>query len=542
MALIHFNRPVSPTPDSVMGEVIDNIRENWDIDDAWQALPYGLSYNHAKHAMPWGQPFLILLSELADLTPGRLKEVQEILRERIDRGRKRQGRYSWAMPDDVKAMIELYRRTQEVEESEWDIADDEQEVQEHYTPNNTLRPAWTSNTTRSNIVVSSAGQTPSAVTSIPMVDLTQHPVKGVYALAALGFELVRFPLIIAKFLVFGRQHPSWTLRQAITVHAVFSGLWHVATVQVKTPLPLSPDREKERFVVLKPAQDEAYQGPLRSNKDVVPVEIGATWYPAPLSSGSSKSQVKVILHIHGGAFVTGDGRTAASGAMAKKFLKFTPATHVFCPQYRLSTLPVSETSNPFPAALQDSLTSYLYLLNDLEISPKNIIISGDSAGGNLCIALLRYISEYGSDTGLPAPSSALLWSPWINPADTSASYVHDNRNYATDYLSPPFTSWGTRAYAGEAGEQVLSQPYISLKNQTFKTEAPMWVNAGSGEILYFDIVEWAEKMKEAGNDVQLDIEEHVPHDVIISGDILGFEQEAVNMAKRAAAWLKEQKM
>jgi hypothetical protein len=138
-----------------------------------------------------------------------------------------------------------------------------------------------------------------------MVDLTQHPVKGIYGLGALGFELLRFPIFVIKYLAFGRQHPSWTFRQAITVHAVFSGLWHLATLQVSTPLPLTPDREKERFVVIKPARDDAYKGPLRSNKDVVPVEIGATWYPAPLSAGSDKKTVKVILHVHGGAFVTG---------------------------------------------------------------------------------------------------------------------------------------------------------------------------------------------------------------------------------------------
>lgn len=67
------------------------------------------------------------------------------------------------------------------------------------------------------------------------------------------------------------------------------------------------------------------------------------------------------------------------------------------------------------------------------------------------------------------------------------------------------------------------------------------MNGGGGEILYFDVVEWAEKMKQAGNDVQLDIEEHVPHDLLLLGHILGFEQEAVNMAKRAGEWLEERK-
>ena len=58
-------------------------------------------------------------------------------------------------------------------------------------------------------------------------------------------------------------------------------------------------------MVIKPAKDDAYKGPLRSNKDVVPVEIGATWYPAPLTTGSDTSNIKVILLTHGGAFVVG---------------------------------------------------------------------------------------------------------------------------------------------------------------------------------------------------------------------------------------------
>jgi acetyl esterase/lipase len=312
-------------------------------------------------------------------------------------------------------------------------------------------------------------------------------------------------------------------------------------VQVKTPLPLDPGAEKERFIRIKPAKDDKYKGPLRSNSDVEPIEIGATWFPAPLNAGNdrSNSNIKVILHIHGGAFVVGDGRTKASGYMAKKLLKHTGATHILCPQYRLSSLPASKTSNPFPAALQDSLTSYLYLLNELNVSPKDIVISGDSAGGNLCIALLRYLADYGSDLDIPTPSAALLWSPWINPADTSGSYVYDNDNYKTDYICPPFTAWGTAAYAGEAGEKVLSHPYISQKNRTFKSEVPIWVNACGAEVLYYDIKEWAGKMEEAGNDITLDVEKHVPHDALLVGNLAGFDKEATNMAKKAGEWMKD---
>ncbi len=243
------------------------------------------------------------------------------------------------------------------------------------------------------------------------------------------------------------------------------------------------------------------------------------------------------MHIHGGAYVSGDGRTQASGYFAGLIQKHTGASHILIPQYRISSLPASKTSNPFPAALQDSLTSYLYLLNDLHIAPSNIIFSGDSAGGNAAISLLRYIVEFGSEIGLPNPSAALLWSPWIDPSDTSCSYVHNNPNYATDYISPSFTLWGSGAYAGLGGKETLSSPYVTHKYQMFKTPVPIFVNTGGGEVLYFDDCEWAEKMKDAGNDVTLDVEKNVPHDILLVGNIIGFDKEANASAKRAGEWL-----
>jgi acetyl esterase/lipase len=72
----------------------------------------------------------------------------------------------------------------------------------------------------------------------------------------------------------------------------------------------------------------------------------------------------------------------------------------------------------------------------------------------------------------------------------------------------------------------------------FKTDVPIWVNTGGAEILYFDNKEWAEKMREAGNDVTLMVEKIVPHDVLLVGDILGFGKEATNSAKHAGEWLR----
>ncbi|KAH7381394.1 Alpha/Beta hydrolase protein [Phaeosphaeria sp. MPI-PUGE-AT-0046c] len=375
-----------------------------------------------------------------------------------------------------------------------------------------------------------------------MALVTYQPFKSIYVLSAVGFELLRLPLFIAKFATsYGRQRAGWSFRQALITRLFFFIVRHLATVQQKTPLPLEAGKEKERWTTMKPAKDNMYQGPLRSNADVQPTEIGATWYPAPLTSASDKNNITVILHIHGGAFVVGSGRTKDNGPFARRLLKHTPATHVLCPQYRLSTLPASKASNPFPAALQDTLTSYLYLVNDLEISPKDIVLSGDSAGANLIMALLRYMTDYDSDLNLATPSAALLWSPWVDPSDVACSYVHDNPHYHSDYLSPAFTNWGSAAYAGTPGLASLKQPYVNQKMKMFKTEVPLWVNTGGAEILYFDDKEWAEKMKAEGNDVTLMVEETVPHDVLLVGDALGFAREATSCAKGAGEWMKEKR-
>jgi acetyl esterase/lipase len=369
--------------------------------------------------------------------------------------------------------------------------------------------------------------------------LTNSPLfNGVYILVALSYELARLPLFLVKFLTrHGRQHPEWSYRQSVMTHIMFSFVYHLAKIQARTPTPLTPGSEKERFVRIQPAGSDAYTGPLRVNSDIQPVEIGASWYPAPLSAASDKSSVRVILHIHGGAFVMGDGRTAATGYAAKQLLRHTPSTHVLAPQYRVSTLPVDRASNPFPAALQDALTAYLYLVQDLEVAPKNIVLSGDSAGGNLAIALLRYITEHGAALSIPNPGAALLWSPWIDPSDDSNS-LESNPNYATDYLSHPFTVWGVNAYRGQGGTKNLESPYAVHKMATFSTSVPLFVNTGSGEVLYFDDVEWAEKMLKAGNDVTLDVEKNVPHDILLVGNILGFDKEAQACAKRAGDWLR----
>jgi len=93
-----------------------------------------------------------------------------------------------------------------------------------------------------------------------------------------------------------------------------------------------------------------------------------------------------------------DGADAAA-----MVLKETGASHVFMPQYRLSC----NADCQFPAALQDAVTAYYYLTKVMQISSSRIILSGDSAGGNLVLSLLRYMADGGGELG--TPRAAWLW-------------------------------------------------------------------------------------------------------------------------------------
>jgi acetyl esterase/lipase len=61
--------------------------------------------------------------------------------------------------------------------------------------------------------------------------------------------------------------------------------------------------------------------------------------------------------------------------------------------------------------LQDAITAYVYVLESLYKRPEQFVMSGNSAGGNLALAVLRYLHISASPTSLPLPRAVLLWSP-----------------------------------------------------------------------------------------------------------------------------------
>ncbi|MCJ1305482.1 hypothetical protein MMC08_008296 [Hypocenomyce scalaris] len=359
---------------------------------------------------------------------------------------------------------------------------------------------------------------------------TRQPGKSLYILIAVAISVARLPLWLIYYIPSTlRQHPKWTFRQAFMVQILKTLIYHFSIIEMHTPLSLKPGVEQERFVVVHPTKPERYVDVLENGR-VKPEKIGGTWYPSPYKIGN---QQDVVLHFHGGAYVIGTGRADDAGFPAKMFNKYANAK-VFMAQYRLSSNPGGQ----FPAALQDAVSAYQYLL-DAGIPASKIVVSGDSAGGNLALGLLRYLSDHGNL--FPSPTVAWLWSPWVNIAGSAdPRSVDTNRHYSTDFLSGVFPAWGARTYVPDSLS--ATHPYISPLDHPFESKTPIWIQTGGVEILYDDNVKLADQLRGIdGNKVELVVEPYAPHDIISVGDKLGFEAEANRVAKKAGEFLENER-
>lgn len=296
---------------------------------------------------------------------------------------------------------------------------------------------------------------------------------------------------------------------------------------------MEPGKEKDRWEKLEPFPKDVYHGPLAS-QTVEPEVVGGTWYPQKPASPATVGPV--LYHIHGGAFVVADGRTASSGPMFDRLHKHGKVGVAFSLQYRLSNRPASA---PFPAAVQDALTGYLHLVRTLGIPASSITVSGDSAGGNIAIALLRYLAEYGADLGIPQPRSAVFIAPWVAPVKSlwPASATPRNPNANSDYLPAEFLTWGAKTYMRDVSPD---EPYVVALGHPFRTSVPVLVTFGGGEVLAVDGVEWVKEMSAVeGNEIESYIEPDAPHDTILLARVLGWEESTAKVAEKIGEFIRK---
>lgn len=197
----------------------------------------------------------------------------------------------------------------------------------------------------------------------------------------------------------------------------------------------------------------------------------------------------VLLYLHGGGYVACSPRThrPLTSAYAREGFR------VYVPDYRLAP------EHPYPAAVDDAEAVYDALLRE---HGGPIVVSGESAGGGLTLALLLRLRE----AGKTLPAAVAVFSPWTDLAITGKSVQENEKRDAM--------LWGPGARDGAAmylnGADPMT-PQASPLYADWEGMPPMLVHVGEREILRDDAVRLAQRARDAGVPVRLRVWPVVTH-------------------------------
>jgi monoterpene epsilon-lactone hydrolase len=220
--------------------------------------------------------------------------------------------------------------------------------------------------------------------------------------------------------------------------------------------------------------------------DTLPTGLSAEWIRP-----DQAEKDKVIFYIHGGGFVSGSCNDHRS--MVAKIVKGSGIAALLF-EYRLAP------EHPFPAALEDTLAAYRWLLAQ-EVAPEQIVIVGESAGAGLGLATLLALR----DQDMPIPAAAVAMSPMTDLKLTGESH----RTKANMCISPPGMSIVCSKYY--AGENDPTLPWMSPLYGDLHRLPPLLIYVGEYEILLDDSTRFAAKAQAAGVEVTLRVGERMIH-------------------------------
>jgi acetyl esterase/lipase len=198
----------------------------------------------------------------------------------------------------------------------------------------------------------------------------------------------------------------------------------------------------------------------------------------------------VIVHFHGGGYRLG---SAAGSAAFGTRLAAATGWSVVLPDYRLAP------EHPFPAALHDAAAVYDAVVAS---EPGAVVVSGDSAGGGLAVAVV----VAGLEAGVPAPDGLVLFSPWVDLGVTGSSFT---TRATTDQL---FSRDAARAAAAGYLQGVDPRhPLASPLRADLGGVPPTLLFAALDEVLLDDAVALATALAHAGVAVQAHFVAGVQH-------------------------------
>jgi monoterpene epsilon-lactone hydrolase len=226
---------------------------------------------------------------------------------------------------------------------------------------------------------------------------------------------------------------------------------------------------------------------------------------------------RVILYTIGGGYVSGSCKDHR--AMVAK-IALGSGVRVLLFEHRLAP------EHPYPAALEDALAAYRWLLAQGYL-PEQIMIVGESAGGGLCLATLLALRDQGD----PLPAAAVALSPWTDLTLSGESH----RTKARVCMSPPGMAEVCCKYY--AGNYDRTLPWISPLYGDLHGLPPILIYAGEYETLLDDSTRFAEKAKAAGVDITLRVGEKMIHCYPLLAPLF---PEATQALEEICAFIKSQ--
>lgn len=217
----------------------------------------------------------------------------------------------------------------------------------------------------------------------------------------------------------------------------------------------------------------------------------------------------VLLHSHGGWFNWGSAKAYRN--LVGHFAIHARAA-AFVPDYRLAP------EHPFPAAAEDVRASYFGLA---ELGYKKIVVTGDSAGGNLALGLLISLKASQSNS-LVAPIAGVALSPVADLSLSGASWT--TRAAADPYFTQSQVTELVRSYLNGADP---ANPSASPLHANMAGLAPILVQVGNDEVLLDDSVRFVDRALAAGVDAQLDVWEGMVHGFQGSVGLLNASTQAI---------------
>ena len=293
--------------------------------------------------------------------------------------------------------------------------------------------------------------------------------------------------------------------------ATIDDLWTVITKEEMVTLAGMLRHMTEQTATMSMERNPLPQG---VNIESVDVDgVSAEWQIVP-----GASEERVLLYFHGGGMIIQSAYTHRSLTVA---LGKVTGMRVLSIDYRLAP------ENPFPAGLEDCTKAYQWLLRQ-GFKPSNIVIAGDSAGGNLTLTTILNLRV----KGIPLPKGAVCLSP-MTTVDT-----FDFPNEETDpILTDVGLFWWIPAYLGIENPVDRRNPLVSPLLGNLQGFPPLLVQATPPEILFEQARQFVERAKATGVNATLQTWDGMVH--VWQLFFLGAFPEAQEAIDKVGEWVKK---